>query len=174
MRWNDLGEEQCPVARALSVVGDRWTLLILREAFRRVRRFEDFQSRLGVTRPVLADRLRKLARSGVLERRLYQERPPRYEYRLTARGKALNNVMMALFVWGDAQMRAAGEPSAMHLRHTICGHVVAPSMVCPDCGEPLTPETVEMLNQEYTSRRADVLQWIIIILIPLEDVTIFL
>lgn len=145
MRWNDLGDENCPVARALSVVGDRWTLLILREAFRRVRRFEEFQAKLGVTRPVLAERLRKLTEAGVLERRLYQERPPRHEYRLTDKGKALNSVLMALLVWGDKHMRAEGEASFMQLEHRDCGHVMTPHMVCSECGEPLTPEATRMV-----------------------------
>lgn len=145
MRWNDLGEENCPVARALSVVGDRWTLLILREAFRRVRRFEDFQSRLGVTRPVLAERLRKLVESGVLEKLPYQQRPLRHEYRLTEKGKALNSVLISLFAWGDSQMRAPDEPHYMRLRHTTCGHVMTPVVVCGECGEPMTPQTTEMV-----------------------------
>ncbi len=148
MRWNDLGDENCPVARALSVVGDRWTLLILREAFRRIRRFEEFQAKLGVTRPVLAERLRKLTESGVLERRLYQERPPRHEYRLTEKGKALNSVLMALLVWGDQHMRAEGEPSFMQLEHRACGHVMTPQMVCSECGEALTPETTRMVARQ--------------------------
>ena len=154
MRWNELGEENCPVARALSVVGDRWTLLILREAFRRVRRFEEFQVRLGVTRPVLAERLRKLVEAGVFERQLYQERPARYEYRLTGKGRALNSVLMSLLVWGDQHMRAEGEPHHMQLRHTGCGHIMTPEMVCSECGEALTPQSVRMVVDEDATRKA--------------------
>src|SRR5262249_44962641 len=86
MKWSTLEEEQCPVARTVAVIGDRWTLLVLRDCFLRVRRFEEFQARLGVTRHVLADRLKKLVRYGVLRRVPYQERPKRYEYLLTQKG----------------------------------------------------------------------------------------
>lgn len=153
MRWSELGEENCPVARALSVVGDRWTLLVLREAFRRVRRFEEFQTRLGVTRPVLAERLRKLVEAGVLDKEPYQTRPLRHEYRLTEKGKALNPVLMALLAWGDGHMRSGDEPHYMRLRHTSCGHVMSPATVCPDCGEALTPQNVRMVADEPVARK---------------------
>src|SRR2546427_12747821 len=87
MRWQDIGDMTCSVARALSVVGDRWTLLVLRDAFLGVRRFEDFHADLGTTRHRLADRLRKLVGHGVLERGRYAERPPRVEYPLTGKGR---------------------------------------------------------------------------------------
>ena len=77
MRWQDLDQEPCSMARTLAVIGDRWTLLILRDCFLGVRRFERFQERLGVTRHVLSDRLRKLVAAGVLQKRAYQERPLR-------------------------------------------------------------------------------------------------
>src|SRR5437762_10972441 len=81
MRWNELSEENCSMARTVSVIGDRWTLLILRDCFLRVRRFEDFQERLGITRPILANRLKKLVDEFVLVKVPYQQRPRRYEYR---------------------------------------------------------------------------------------------
>ncbi len=83
MKWNNLSNESCPVARALSVVGDRWTLLILRDCLLGVRRFDLLQANLGITRHVLADRLKKLETAGLLERRPYQERPLRHEYHTT-------------------------------------------------------------------------------------------
>jgi DNA-binding HxlR family transcriptional regulator len=89
MQWQKLSEERCSLARSLAVVGDRWTLMILREAFLRVRRFEDFQSRLGIARRVLAERLTKLVDEGVLVRQPYQSGPVRHEYRLTDKGLAL-------------------------------------------------------------------------------------
>ncbi len=78
MRWKDVGGNRCSVARTLSVIGDPWTLLILRDVFLRIRRFDDFQSRLHVTRHLLADRLKKLVKAGILRREPYQERPVRY------------------------------------------------------------------------------------------------
>src|SRR2546430_16971797 len=87
MRWNDIGEMTCSVARALSVVGDRWTLLVLRDAFLGVRRFEDFHADLGTTRHRLADRLRNLGKHRGPEREPYAGRPPRVEYRATGKGR---------------------------------------------------------------------------------------
>ena len=89
MRWQEIGNMTCSIGRALSVVGDRWTLLILRDAFLGVRRFEDFQADLGVTRHVLADRLRKLGEHGVLEKVQYHDRPPRHESRPIVRPAVL-------------------------------------------------------------------------------------
>src|SRR3954466_13822696 len=92
---------ECSIARTLEVIGDRWTLLILRDAFRGVRRFDDLQRDLGIARNILTDRLQKLVDHGVLMRRLYQERPPRYEYRLTRMGYDLSPALVALMRWGD-------------------------------------------------------------------------
>src|SRR5207237_5129444 len=100
MRWNKLEDEACSLARTVSVIGDRWTLLVLRDCFLQVRRFEDFQRRLGIGRPILADRLQKLVDQAVLARVAYQEHPPRFEYRLTAKGRDLHPVVMAIVHWG--------------------------------------------------------------------------
>src|ERR1700741_5373907 len=121
MRWDDLNTEACSVARTVSVIGDRWTILILRDCFLRVRRFEDFERRLGITRHVLADRLRKLGSLGVLRRMPYQERPRRYEYRLTPQG--------------------VDRPPVM-LEHRDCGHVFDPVVVCSHCGGPVDAHNV--------------------------------
>ncbi|HRO02257.1 MAG TPA: helix-turn-helix domain-containing protein, partial [Terricaulis sp.] len=101
MRWADLDRENCSLSRALAVVGDRWTLLVLREAFLRVRRFEDFQARLGIARRVLAARLKHLVEEGVLRKEEYQQRPVRHEYRLTEKGLGLYHALIALVHWGD-------------------------------------------------------------------------
>ena len=96
MRWDTLEEEPCSLARTVAVIGDRWSLLILRECFLRIRRFEEFQSKLGITRHLLADRLKKFVRYGVLRRARYQESPARYEYILTQRGLDLYPVVMSI------------------------------------------------------------------------------
>jgi DNA-binding HxlR family transcriptional regulator len=101
MKWDDIDQQVCSVARALSVLGERWTLLIIRDAFRGTRRFDDFQRSLGVTRHRLSERLGKLVDEGVLTRVAYMERPTRYEYRLTRKGLALYPVLMTLSQWGD-------------------------------------------------------------------------
>ena len=95
------GQQQCPIARALEVVGERWTILIVRDAFRGVRRFDDFQRGLGIARNVLNARLQRLVEAGVLERQRYQERPERFEYVLTESGRDLEPVLRALVAWGD-------------------------------------------------------------------------
>ncbi len=136
MRWRDIGDLTCSVARALSVVGDRWTLLILRDAFLGVRRFEDFQSRLGTTRHRLADRLRKLVAHGVLERVPYAERPPRFEYRLTEKGRDLYPVVVSLTRWGDRWM-ADADGAPVELVHRGCGRRIVPTLTCPECREPV-------------------------------------
>jgi DNA-binding HxlR family transcriptional regulator len=134
MRWNEIGDVTCSVARSLSIVGDRWTMLVLRDAFLGVRRFGEFQKRIGATRHRLADRLAKLVASGILERVRYQERPARFDYRLTEKGRDLYPVIVSLTRWGDRWMAGkAGSP--VELVHKGCGKVTMPSLVCPECGE---------------------------------------
>jgi DNA-binding HxlR family transcriptional regulator len=143
MRWRELDREKCSIARTVAVIGDRWTLLVLRECFLRVRRFDEFQAKLGITRHVLADRLRKLVKAGVLERKAYQERPRRYEYRLTARGLDLHPLMLALVHWGNVHLAPAGNRPVLHV-HKPCGHVFDPVTSCSACGEPVTAREVEV------------------------------
>jgi DNA-binding HxlR family transcriptional regulator len=143
MRWSDLKTETCSVARTVSVIGDRWTILILRDCFLRVRRFEDFQARLGITRHVLADRLRKLVRLGVLQRVRYQQKPQRYEYRLTPKGLDLQPVLLAIMHWGDAHMAGKrGRP--VLLEHLDCGHVFDPIVACSQCGGSVNAKNVRV------------------------------
>jgi DNA-binding HxlR family transcriptional regulator len=104
MKWEDLSDDGCPVARAMSVIGDRWTMLIVRDCFLGKSRFEDFQKSLGVTRHVLADRLKRLVEDGVLERKLYSSRPPRYDYILTDKGRDFAPALSALKQWGKTHM----------------------------------------------------------------------
>ncbi|MDF1855145.1 helix-turn-helix domain-containing protein [Pseudooceanicola sp.] len=110
MRWSDLENEPCPVARGLSVVGDRWTLLVLRDCFRGLRRFDDIHASLKITRHVLADRLKRLESTGVLERQQYSTAPPRFEYRLTEKGRALYPVMVSLIQWAETYQPHDGTP----------------------------------------------------------------
>jgi DNA-binding HxlR family transcriptional regulator len=145
MRWDQLDEQPCSLARTVSVIGDRWTLLILRDCFLRVRRFDDFQARLGIGRPILADRLAKLVEHGVLEKVKYQEGPTRYEYRLTRRGLDLHPVILTIVHWGDMHMSDETGRPLLH-RHTACGEVFDPVVVCSACGEPVTPQSVQALE----------------------------
>jgi DNA-binding HxlR family transcriptional regulator len=143
MRWSELKREKCSVARTISVIGDRWTLLILRDCFLRVRRFEEFEGRLGITRHVLADRLKRLVAAGVLERRLYQARPRRYEYRLTQKGLELQPVLLTLAHWGDRHMAGAKGPPVLY-QHRACGHTFAPVLTCSICGERVEARDVRV------------------------------
>jgi DNA-binding HxlR family transcriptional regulator len=134
MRWSDIGEQDCSVARTLSVIGDRWTILVLREAFMRTRRFEEFQRNTCAPRPILAERLRQLVDNDVLERHPYGNHPDRYEYRLTDKGRDLYPVLVGLLTWGDRWMPDRDGPPVA-LRHKDCDHLVHPELACPECGE---------------------------------------
>jgi DNA-binding HxlR family transcriptional regulator len=136
MKWDEIGEIRCSVARTLSVLGDRWTLLVVRDAFLGVRRFEDFQRDLGLTRHLLADRLRKLVEHGIFERVAYQEKPTRCEYRLTEKGIDLYPILLSIVRWGDNWMADATGPPMLYV-HRGCGEVTMPTLHCPDCGEPV-------------------------------------
>ena len=141
MHLTSLSELNCSIARTLDVVGEWWTLLILRDALRGTRRFDDFQTSLGLARSVLTARLRKLTDEGILERQQYSEHPPRYEYRLTDKGRALFPVIAALMQWGDTwEQGPAGPPTV--LVHDTCGQVTQPILTGPHCrGEVGTGNT---------------------------------
>jgi DNA-binding HxlR family transcriptional regulator len=145
-RTANYSNEHCSVAAALQVVGDPWTLLIVRDAFFGVRRFDDWQARLGVARNVLAARLKTLVEQGVMETRLYSEHPPRKDYVLTRKGRDLLPVILTLKAWGDQHVYgAAGRP--LDLTHS-CGAQLTTKTVCEACGE-----TIE--NRELTPRRRE-------------------
>lgn len=141
MKWRELEASRCPIARSLAVVGDRWTILILRNAFLRTRRFDDFQAQLGITRHLLANRLAKLVRLGVLAKVPYQERPLRHEYRLTDMGRDWYSVQLALVAWGDKWMAGPAGPSVEYV-HQTCGHRFRPTVVCSECRETIDPRAV--------------------------------
>jgi DNA-binding HxlR family transcriptional regulator len=101
MLKRDYKDQDCSIARTLEIVGERWTLLIVRDALRGLRRFDQFQESLGIARNVLTDRLNRLVEAGILERVLYSARPARYEYHLTPKGQALGAPLAGLKAWGD-------------------------------------------------------------------------
>lgn len=133
----------CSVARTLEVVGDRWTLLVVRDALRGVRRFEDFRTGLGIAHNVLADRLARLTEAGILDRRLYQTRPDRHDYHVTERGLDLWPVIMSLLLWGDRHVAPDGPP--VLVEHRGCGGRLALGLTCSRCGAPLGPHDTELL-----------------------------
>ena len=144
MQWSELEGEACSLARTLSAIGDRWTLLILRDCFLRVRRFDEFQARLGIGRPILAARLQKLVAGGILSKVAYQHGPTRYEYRLTPKGLDLYPVIMSLVHFGDVHLAGEAGRPLLH-RHLSCGHVFDPVMSCSVCGEVVSPRDVRPL-----------------------------
>lgn len=144
MRWNELSEENCSFTRTLSVVGDRWTLLILRDCFLGVRRFEDFQQRLGIARGILTDRLRKLTDDFILTKMAYQQGPQRFEYRLTPKGLDLHPVVMSMVHWGNTHMAPKKGRAVLHI-HKVCGHEFDPVICCSECGEPISARDVRVV-----------------------------
>lgn len=143
MKWSDLGDQACSVARSVAVIGDRWTLMLLRDCFLGVRRFEDFERRLGISRSIIAERLKGLVEEGVLRREAYQDNPVRHEYRLTDKGLALHPVMMAIVHWGDVHYAGEAGPPLIH-RHRACGCDFAPLQTCSECGEGVSARDVEV------------------------------
>lgn len=125
----------CSVAQTLEVVGEWWTLLIVRDALFGVTRFDEFQDRLGIARNVLTQRLDTLVEHGVMDKVPYQDKPVRYDYRLTDKGKDLWLVIAALRQWGDRWAAPDGAPVV--LIHGGCGQEVEVAPTCSSCGEPL-------------------------------------
>ena len=141
MDRKSFSDMHCSVAQALEVVGEWWSLLIVRDAFLGVRRFDEFQSRLGISRNILNQRLARLVETGVLTKVPYSEHPPRFEYRLTDKGRDLWPVITTMRQWGDKHAAPNGPP--LQLIHKECGHISEAQLVCSTCGEPIGPRDVE-------------------------------
>jgi DNA-binding HxlR family transcriptional regulator len=140
----------CSVAQTLEVVGEWWTLLIVRDAFLGVRRFEDFQRRLGVSRNVLAERLATLVRNGILISVPYQDHPPRSEYRLTDKGRELYPVIVTLRQWGDRWLQAG--PPPVVVRHNDCDHEADAILTCGHCGGAINARNVRASGSVVPAR----------------------
>lgn len=130
----------CSVAQCLEVVGEWWSMLILRDAFMGVTRFDEFHERLGISRNILNQRLNRLVDAGILVRVPYQQHPPRSDYRLTDKGRELWPVLNAMRQWGDKHEAPDGPP--LVLTHKACGQFTEAVLVCSTCGEPLGPRDV--------------------------------
>jgi DNA-binding HxlR family transcriptional regulator len=127
MQHKDIGNTQCPIARSLDRVGEWWSILILRDAFHGLTRFDQFQKRLGIAPNMLTRRLATLVDSGLLERRLYSERPPRHEYVLTERGRDFRPVLWALLAWGNKHFSPEG--TSVQVVDTTTGEPADPVLV---------------------------------------------
>lgn len=130
--------ENCPVAGTLEIVGERWTLLILRDAFLGIRRFDDFQARLDVSRNVLTRRLADLVEAGLLRREPYQQRPARHDYLPTEKALALWPALVGLGQWGGEHAAPAGTPR--EFAHAACGTTLTAEVRCPHCDQAVAPE----------------------------------
>jgi DNA-binding HxlR family transcriptional regulator len=140
MRRTSFEQMNCSIAQCLEVVGEWWSLLIVRDAFLGIRRFDDFQARLGISRNVLNQRLTGLVEHGIFRRVQYQEHPPRYEYRLTDKGRDLWGVITAMRQWGDAWAAPDGPP--VEVVHLGCGQISQAVPTCSHCGETLDARSV--------------------------------
>jgi DNA-binding HxlR family transcriptional regulator len=129
------------VSRALALIGDQWTLMILREALFGVRRYGQLARNLGIPRPTLSARLRSMVDSGLLERVPYAQDPERYEYRLTEAGRDLFGAAAMLMRWGDKYLAGPDGPPIV-LRHYDCGEIAEPLLTCASCGKEITPYNV--------------------------------
>jgi len=141
MKRKSFADMPCPIARSLNIVGEWWTLLIVRDALVGARRFEEFRN-TGIADNILSARLDLLVREGILERQLYQEHPPRHEYLLTQKGRDLLPVVVALAGWGMKWTDTPAQPP--HLLHTRCGSEMGFDFRCPTCDQIASPGEIEV------------------------------
>ena len=144
MKWTEHANKPCAIAKTLAVIGESWTLLILRNFFLGARRFEELQRQLGLTRHVLTDRLNHLVEHEILQKIPYGENARRFEYRLTVKGKALYPVIMSLADWGNQWLIDKGEEPIAHV-HQDCEQHTRPVMSCSACGDELKPQRVTVI-----------------------------
>jgi DNA-binding HxlR family transcriptional regulator len=140
MLGDDYKGQNCSIARTLELIGERWTVLVLRDVFLGIRRFDALQRDLGVARNVLASRLERLVAEGILEKTPYQQRPLRHEYRLSEQGLDLWPTIVELMQWGDRHAAPDGPP--ILIRHRGCGGVLGERRTCTVCGKPLSVREV--------------------------------
>ena len=143
MQRTDFSEMTCSIARSLAVAGEPWSPLVLRDVWVGINRFDHIQRDLGISRKVLAERLKHLVDAGMLEQRPYSERPPRQEYVLTPKGFEFVDVLMAMAAWGDRWTAGDAGPPALR-RHRTCGQITQIEMHCTVCGEILKSADVDV------------------------------
>ena len=143
MPYRPFEDQNCSIARALAILGERWTLLVMREVLLGRRRFADIRRNVGVAPNILSDRLDTLVDQGLLERRRYGKHPEAFEYLPTDRGRDVNPVLMALLQWGDEHAAPADGPPRV-IVHTACGHDAHPQLHCEHCGEVVETRDVKV------------------------------
>lgn len=142
MPYRPFDGQNCSIAGALAIIGERWSLLVMREVLLGRRRFQEIKRNTGIASNILADRLQTLVDHGVLERRRYSDQPEAYEYVPTRRGLDVNPVLIALMQWGDRHLAANGPPRVPV--HTVCGHDAEPRLVCSHCSQPIKAEELRV------------------------------
>lgn len=143
MKRQSFAGMHCSIAQTLEIVGEWWTLLILRDLFAGISHFDALQENLGIARNILTVRLQTLIEHGLVGRHRYQEHPERFEYILTTKGRDLQDVLLALLRWGDRWTVGEGSPPVVYI-HTPCEHELTPVMVCEHCGQRLEPENLRV------------------------------
>ena len=142
MKWQELRAEPCSVARTLAVIGEKWTILILRECFRGTSRFDQFETALRLPRALLSARLKSLLDEEVLEKKPDPTHAGRFDYILTEKGKELRPVLLTMLAWGDKYMT---ETPTMVVKHSQCGCEIIPRLYCPECSEELKAEDINVI-----------------------------
>lgn len=149
MKWNEVASQPCAIARSLSEIGDRWTLLVVRDAMLGARTFNDFADGTGAARNILTARLEQLVEAGIFRKREYQQNPVRSEYLLTPKGLDLYPVLMAIVRWGNRWQDDGLGPPIEHV-HARCGQPFEAVATCSSCGEEVSPrETLLRAGQSY-------------------------
>jgi DNA-binding HxlR family transcriptional regulator len=144
MQRTQFGAMACSIARTMDVAGEPWSPLIVRNVFVGINRFDQLQENLGISRKVLAERLRSLTDAGVLERREYSASPVRHEYVLTEMGTDLVEVLMVMVRWGDRWLAGPAGPPVLY-RHRGCGKIGHAELHCSECGQPMRPAEIDVL-----------------------------
>jgi DNA-binding HxlR family transcriptional regulator len=153
-KWDEIGDTLCPVARSTAIIGDRWTMLIIRELFAGGARFDEIQAQTGTTAQMLAARLKRLEAEGMIERHVYSRRPLRHEYLLTRMGREFYPIILALRAWGETWCKGADEPPAVRMTHRKCGTEVALDGLCSTCHEIVPASDVDAQpSPEYAAER---------------------
>jgi DNA-binding HxlR family transcriptional regulator len=144
MQRTDFGELACSIARTLDVIGEPWSPLVLRNIYIGITRFDQLQQSLGISRKVLAERLKWLVQRGVLERREYSSQPARHEYVLTPMGSELCDLLLVMVHWGDRWLAGAAGPPVLY-RHHACGQISHVELRCSVCRQPMRATDVDVL-----------------------------
>ncbi|MBV1910087.1 MAG: helix-turn-helix transcriptional regulator [Kangiellaceae bacterium] len=161
MKRTEHNDKPCSIAQTLGIIGDSWTLLILRNCFLKTRRFADFQQQLGLTRHLLSDRLSKLVDNDILNKVPYGKSGKRFEYRLTAKGASLAKVFIAMNQWGNDWLFEEGSAPTQY-EHLDCGQVMQPDLSCSECGGKINHKNIKMVvgdSIKETMRTTEKEQW---------------